>query len=392
MSLSTTSTSFTYYRSGRKPKYVAYEAMKEAFYDVSAKGGNPQLDAYNKSLGAVAGAAMATRNGGGSMVLKDADAASIQPIPLMTTMSVMYANPEFIGLELMPMAPDEQENAQYLEYMRASYMDVSRGGMGGGTRSSGTEGLGYAYKKKSIPLESDSSKEVVGADLVFSDGTPINPMQEMREKADYDFAFKRELRIRDLMTNPANFNTSNKLVLTNGIKWDDAGGTPHTDILNARTKVWSGQGGNTMLMASMSIDVWTVLRNATPIKALLSATHTGFLSPAEFCEIFELDGICVSESYINSSNIALGANYTRVWGKHFNLTRVAKVPQTKCAAFGYNFRWVPPALKGSQGFQNTIVFDSNEGDFGSFRYKTAAKEKAVIIAQDAGFLFPNCIH
>jgi hypothetical protein len=390
--LSTTSSSFTFYRSGRVPKYVKYEAMRDAFYEASAAANDPQLKKYNESLGRVANAGFAAKNGGPALVLRDADAASIQPIPLMTTMSVMYGNPEFIGPEIMPMAPSDQENAQYLEYMRSSMLDVSRKGMGGGTRSSGTEGLGFAYKKRSIVLESDSSLEVVGADLVYSTDTPVNAMQDMRELADYDFSFKRELRIRDLVTNPANYNSSNKLALANGSKWDDAGGTPDLDILNAKTKVWRGKGGSTLLMAAMSIDVWTVLRNSPRLKSLLSADYTGFISPQIFCEIFELDGICVSESYINTNNIALSASYGRVWGKHFALIRVAKNPQTKTAAFGYNFRWVPAPLKGSMGFQNTIVFDMDEGDFGSFKYKTAAKEAAVITAKDAGFLFPSCIH
>jgi hypothetical protein len=377
-----TGTSFAYYRPGLPmAAYEEYDALKISFYEeLEAAGHDPEhfLASCNREIASVAG-----------MRVKDADAAVIQPVPLLTAFSVKYANPEFIGLNLMPVLPTEQEGGQYIEYRRYAEWDTTRSPGGRGTRVQSIEADNFAYIKRTYQVDSDSTIGYIGKDVVMSTGTPVNGMFDLRERVDYNMAFKRELRIRDVLVNAANYGANNKKTLTAGIRWDDAGGDPGGDILAARAKIWRGTG-NSMLLSWCSIDVWNVIRQSPNMLKLLPLGHQGFVTPQQFCDIFGLDGLLVSEAWINTANLAKTPVFGRVWGNYFGITRVSRIPTQRNAAFGYTFRWMPGTIPS--GMENNLWFDPKEGDFGSFGYKSALKEAHQVTAADTGYLFVSPIN
>lgn len=380
-----TGTSFAYYRPGLPlASYEVYDALKLGFYEELEASGYDQnhfLVGCNKEIQAVAG-----------MRAKDVDSSIIQSVPLLTNFSVKYANPEFIGLNLMPVLPTEQEGGQYIEYRRYAEWDVTRSPGGRGTRVQAIEADNFNYIKRTFQVDSDSTIGYIGKDVAMSTNTPVNGMFDLRERVDYNMAFKRELRIRDVLVNAANYGVNNKKTLTAGIRWDDAGGDPGSDILSARSKIWRGTG-NSMLLSWCSIDVWNVIRQSPNMLKLLPLGHQGFVTPQQFCEIFGLDGLLVSEAWISNTNLAKmisAPQFARVWGNYFGLSRVSRIPTQRNAAFGYTFRWMPGTIP--TGMENNLWFDPKEGDFGSFGYKSALKETHVVTAQDTGFLFTSPVN
>lgn len=380
-----TGTSFAYYRPGLKPPaYETYDALKSAFYDEleeAAEDPKHYLSQCNTEISKIAR----------DVRTKDADASIIQPVPLLTNFSVKYANPEFIGLNLMPVLPSEQEGGQYVVYQRNAEFDVTRSPGGRGTRVTSIEADNFNYKKQNYMVESDSTQGWIGKDVVMSTSTPVNGMFDLRERVDYNMAFKRELRIRDVITNPANYGVNNQLTLTAGIQWDNSGGDPGSDILAARAKIWRGTG-NTMLLSWCSIDVWNVIRQSPNMLKLLPLGHQGFVTPEQFCDIFGFDGLLVSEAWISTVNIAkmpTAPAFARVWGNNFGITRVSRIPAQRNAAFGYTFRWMPGTIPS--GMENNLWFAPQEGDFGSFGYKSALKETHQVTAADTAFLFVSPI-
>lgn len=380
--------SFCYYSPsvlarGYTPKHLEYELLKQAFYEKSElarESGDKTayLNLCNDEIRAKS--------------TKNADASIVQPIPLMTNFSVKYANPEFIGLNILPVCPSEQESGEYTVYRRHADFDVTRNGAGRGTRVQSMEVSNYAYARSPFITEGDSTLSYIGKDFVLSTGTPVNGMFDLRERVDYNMAFKRELRIRDVLTNTANYSTANRRTLTAGTRWDDPGADPGADILAARAALWTGTG-STMLIGWTSIDVWNVLRQSANLLKLLPLSHQGYITPQIFCEIFGLDGLMVSESRIGSQNVAkqfANPTFTRVWGKYFGLTRVSRIPQQRNAAFGYTMRWMPSTLPS--GMENSLWFDPKEGHFGSYGYKSALKETHIVSAQDTGYLFASCVN
>lgn len=380
-----TGTSFAYYAPHLPgPAYDNYDAMKLAFYEeLEASSGNPRhyLSQCNTEINSFAEARR-----------KDADAAVVQPVPLLTSFSVKYANPEFIGLNLMPVLPTEQEGGQYIEYRRYAEWDTTRSPGGRGTRVTAIEADNFNYAKRTYQVDSDSTIGYIGKDVVMSTGTPVNGMFDLRERVDYNMAFKRELRVRDALTNAANYGAANKKTLTAGIRWDDPGGDPGADILGARSKIWRGTGAS-MLLGWCSIDVWNVLRQSPNMLKLLPLGHQGYVTPEQFCDIFGLDGLLVSEAWIANTNIAKmmsAPSFQRVWGNYFGLTRVSRIPAQRNASFGYTFRWMPGTMPN--GMENNLWFDPREGDFGSFGYKSALKETHVVTAPDTAYLFTTPIN
>jgi hypothetical protein len=377
--------SFAVYREnvGDPPAYLRYEKLKNGFFREVKKGltgMDPSFRSYNDNLKA---AALRTKSGEqGSIEVSDSG-------KLLQNFTVEYANAQLIGTELFPVVPTPEEGSTYLELIREEQYQAKRRPGGGGTRVEADEVDGYRYIRVPFTCESDSREGYVGKDKVISDSTPINHMFNLRESVDWQIALGREIFIRDLVTDTANYATSNQLALTSGIRWDDNGGDPGADILNAVGKIWRGTGSS-RLVAWTSYEVWTVLRRAPSMLRLLPAQNQGFMSAMQFLDIMGLDGLLVSEARENTANIAKTPVFSRIWGNNFGICRVSTTPTLKNASFGFTMRWTPSALP--QGMETNLWFDPKRGDFGSFGYKVALKEKPIITAADTGYLFTTPIN
>lgn len=383
-------TSFAVYRQnvGDPPAYFEYNLMKEHFLRELKKRPDSRhrdITAINTQLVDI------LQRNGGNLRQKDlgaaADIADVNH--LLQTYTVKYANPEFIGLELFPVMPTEQEGGVYLEYIRGPEFDVKRRPGGSGNDVSSSENHGYITKRVSYTVVSDSETGKVGKDRILTPNTPINEMFNLRERVDHAIAFRREVKIRDLITDSANYSSANYLDLTPGIRWDEPGGDPGQDILTALATIWRGEGSS-RLVAWTSLEVWNKIRTSAALLRLLPLTHQGYVTAEQFLQIFGLDGLLVSETRYNTANIAETPSFARLWGKNFGLMRVSTSPQLRNASFGWTYRWMPGSLP--MGVESNLWYDPRIGDFGSFFYKVAFKEQPVIVAKDTGYLWTNVIN
>ena len=385
--MSTSGNSFACYRKEntaiKPPAYIKYNAARNGFYAEIEKAGAAQAaeirewdNTFSKALDKIR-----TKDLGSSFDIGDTSA-------LLQDYSVRYAQEPFIGLELCPILPSVNEGGQYIEYIRGAEFNIGKKSRGNGNSTSSHTNDEYITVKKSYTVESDSETGYVGKDRVITTNTPINAMFNLRERVDMAIAFRREAMIRDLMCDPTNYNATNRKALTAGIRWDDPNGDPGDDLLTAIPKIWRGEGSS-KLVAWTSIDVWNKLRQSSNLLKLAPMTHQGYITPEMFLEIFNLDGLLVSEARENTADITEANVHARMWGKFFGITRVTNTPQLENASFAWTYRWTPPAL--AQGMEVNLWFDPRKGDFGSFGYKVAVKEKAVVIANDTGFLFTGVI-
>jgi len=388
---SASATSFVYYAKGEDgqligdpARYHDYNRFKKKFFEMVRKGDAmpKSFKAYNEALREAA----YRRKGGGELNAIDiADTGR-----LLQNFSVKYAQAPLIGLELMPMVPSPQEGSTYIEYVRGPEFQAARQRGGRGTRTSTNEVDGYNFLRQQYMTEVLDADGKVGRDAVISDDTPVNAMFNLRETVDAKIALAREYAIRDIMTDAANYATTNKKTLTAGLRWNDSGGDPVNDILTALQAIWMGQGSS-RIVAWTSLEVWNVIRQSDKFLKLLSADNEGILSAEQFCRILGLDGLLVSEAKENTANIAKTPVFSRLWGNFFGICRVSTTPTLKNASFGFTFRWTPKAI-GTDGIETTLWFDPQEGGFGSFGYKVAMKEIQKVIAADTGYLFTTPIN
>jgi hypothetical protein len=389
--------SFLYYRNGQlpvgTPNPQIYDGQKQRFitgvhnpHAVKEPAARDALTSgYEKAF-----RQMIAEKQGGNIVQKDAlSSNSVQPVTLLQDFTVKYANAGFMALGLFPLRPTPTESGEYLEYLRGSEFNPQRSRGGGGTRSASNSIGNYRIKRNPYQVKADSEEQDLGKDLVLSQGTsPINAMFMLRERVDYQLALRRELAVIDMVTDTANYNSTNRRTLTAGYFWDEPDAAVHDQLLQAKAALWSGEG-TTMTVAWCSLPVWNKLRTARSLSRVLSANHQGFLTPEEFCEIMQIDALMVSELRVNNANISEAADYNRAWGNHFGLMRVSMYSQREDASFGATYRWMPEGLQN--GIEANLWFDPNTSDFGSFHYKAAFKETHIVVAKDTGYLFKNVL-
>jgi hypothetical protein len=311
--------------------------------------------------------------------------ADVQGVPLLKNMSVAYANDDYIGRTLFPTVPTDQITGSYTVYDERPrhQTPATKGGGAGGSRAQANE-VKSPKSKDNYNCEPDTLMSHTAFDVVLNaESPPLNEMLDLVESVNNDLELKVDTRLAGVATTAGNYPTGNKVTLTAGIRWDEAGGDPRRDINTAKSALWRGNG-TSMLVAWTSQDIWDILKTNGQLLDMLSANDRGMISPQQFLEIFELDALLVSEARSDSANIGQTASYGRIWGNYFGLARVSETPQLKNASFGVNFRWTPQGLPG--GVWSQQWYDPREGALGSFYYKRSHYEDPVILAGKTGYL------
>ena len=320
-----------------------------------------------------------------------------QGVPILSNLSVAYSSGSMIGREILPIAPVDLPTGEYVKYERRDRMQVVRG-EGRGARGRANE---IPRNETSVPYQTVAHEhlgkerlDAVIAGRIAQRAAPIDRLTRMVDDVSYHHQLEQEVKSIATVTNASNYGTSHKLTLTSGTYWDSADAEIGKNIDDAKAKLWNGQG-KTELVAWCSLPIWQVVRRNTALVGLLSAADRGFLTADQFCEIFELDGLLVSDLRLDSANIAEDESAEFAWGNYFGLARVSRTPQQLNAALGYTMRWnandTPQAglMGNNQGVFTRMWFDPEEGPFGSFMYKMADYWGINLVAADTGFLFSS---
>jgi hypothetical protein len=318
-----------------------------------------------------------------------------QGVPILGNLSVAYSAGDMIGRELLPIAPVDLATGEYVKYVKRDRMQVVRGA-GRGARGEANE---VPRNEQSVPYQTVAHEhlgserlDAVIAGRIAQRNAPVDRLTRMVDDVGYHHQLEQEAESITTVTTAGNYDSAHKLTLTSGTYWDSADAEIGKCIDEAKSKIWNGQG-NTELVAWCSEPVWKVVRRNTALVGLLSASDRGFLTPEQFCEIFELDGLLVSDLRLDSANIAAAESAEFAWGNYFGLARVSRTPQQLNAALGYTMRWnasdVPQAglMSSNQGVFTRMWFDPEKGPFGSFRYKMADYWGINLVAADTAFLF-----
>jgi len=322
-----------------------------------------------------------------------------QGVPILGNLSVAYSAGDMIGMELLPIAPVDLPTGEYVKYARRDRMQVVRG-EGRGRRGTANEipitETSVAYTTTAHQHTGIQGLDAVIAGRIAQRNAPVDRLARMVNSVGYHHQLEHEAKAIEAVTTAGNYDSAHKLTLTSGTYWDSADAEIGKNIHEAKAKIWNGEGDSD-LVAWCPLPVWQIVSRNTALVGLLSASDRGFLTPDQFCEIFELDGLLVSDLRLDSANIAATESAEFAWGNTFGIARVSRTPQQLNAALGYTMRWnandVPQAglMSGNQGVFTRMWFDPDEGPFGSFKYKMADYWGINLVAADTAFLFSSPI-
>lgn len=318
-----------------------------------------------------------------SSIFKAVTPAAVHVDTLLATMSVMYANDEFIGERLMPGVPVSKRSDKYAVYPKRERLAFPDDEIG--HRSSSNE-LDQSRTTDNYSLKDYGFKNFLDMETVQNEDAPLNEMVDVVEAVNEGIAFKREKRILAIITTSGNYGGNTATATTN---WNDtnapAGGTVIADILAAVSALWTGHTP-TRKVGFCSLTVWnTGIANNGTLRELFKYTANGLATTTQIAQFFGLDDILVSRAREDTANIGQTASYGRmISGDIFGVLAVAKSPSLRSLHFGSTFRMADDPF-------TTEWPDPNIGKRGGLWARVAVSEDHKVVAGDAGYLITSLL-
>jgi len=295
---------------------------------------------------------------------------------LLSTISIMYANDEYIGERLMPVASVGKRSDKYVVYPkreRFAYPDDEIG-----ARAQSNE-LDATRSTDNYSVKDYGLMNFLDLETVQNQDAPLNEMVDVVEAVNEGIAFKREKRILAITFASGTFGTNTAVAATN---WTlaNSGGSIIADVLGAVSALWTGPNP-TKKIGYCTLPVWNSnIANNAAVRDLFKYTGEGLATTTQVARFFGLDEILVSRSREDTANVGQAASYARMTtGQVFGIIAAAQRPTTRCLHFGTTFR-----MNGDPF--TTQWPDPKVGKRGGIYGRVAVSEDHKIVAPDAGFM------
>lgn len=305
----------------------------------------------------------------------------------LANFALAYENNELVADKVAPVVPVDDISGTYFKLPKENtFTYVGQAFVGPSSDVPEVEGIveegTYSCKgrgrKSKIALQTDAMADVP---LKLREGAVLDAMAQLM--------LEREVRVAGIIFNNANYkSTTNTVAIST--KWDAKSSgvstaDPISDVDTLRGNIF--RGPNTRLVAVMSRDVFTALKNNTFITARINGGATTALPAIVMKQLiaalFEVDEVVVAEAW----QIAAGTQ-GRVWGKAFAILSVSTAPSTRALCFALTMRWQAP---GPGGVRHEQWIDPSKGLMGVEYHKITMADDEVTPANDAGLLFTTVI-
>jgi hypothetical protein len=306
--------------------------------------------------------------------------AAVHVDTLMSNFSTMYANGDYIGEQLMPVATVSKRSDKYAVYPKRERLAFPDDEIG--FRSSPNE-LEATRTTDNYSVRDYGYKNYLDLETVQNEDTPLNEMLDVVEAVSEGIAFKRDKRIMTVVMTSGSFGANTN---TAGTNWNDAtGGSVVEDILAARAALWRGQTP-TQLIGYCPLAVWNGgIANNPKIRDLFKYTESGLAVTTQVARYFRLDDILITETREDTANSGQTASYARVvTGDVFGIVAAARNPTTRSLHFGSTFRMRNDPF-------STQWSDPSIGKRGGIWHRTSVSEDHKIVSADAGFLITSLL-
>ncbi len=292
----------------------------------------------------------------------------------MTSFSVQYKNDDYIGEQLMPVATVSKANDNFAIYDKRSRLGETDDRM---TSHSDANEIAESRSVGSYVLEDHGLKDFLPGTTVENQDPGFDEMLDLQEGVLEALALNREIRHATVLTTAANFGTTT--TLSGVTQWNHASGGAPLSVLQAGiASCWTGKGPGDMV-GYCSLDVANVLTRHPQLLDLYKYTTPGLTKLDALARELGLTKILVAASRKDTANSGATASYSRIWGKHFGVVRVARRPSLRNAAFGYTVRMAghPRAYQW---------FDQTKGVSGCYFSKVGFSEVEKVVAGDTAWL------
>ncbi|MGE4399393.1 MAG: hypothetical protein AB7D29_07720 [Campylobacterales bacterium] len=295
-----------------------------------------------------------------------------------SAIAIAYKNQQFIADNVFPRVPVGSKAFKYLQFPSEEVFTV----------------VDTKIPRKGTPnvvefhgQELDSSCEDYGLDDDIPNDDINNapegydPVASATEWLANLVLLDRELRVANLLFNPANYASSKTLTLSGNSQFSDFVNSDPLEIISDAMDSCIMRP-NTMTIGRAAFS--KLRRHPKVVKAVNgNSGDSGVASRQAMAELFEVDNIFVGESFLNSAKKGQNAVMQRVWGKHISLTYIDKqATNQRGVTFGLTAQY-QNRVSGRQ--------DIDLGLNGGTKVRVGEQVKELIVAKDAGFFLQNVV-
>lgn len=190
---------------------------------------------------------------------------------------------------------------------------------------------------------------------------------------------KYEKQCADLVQNPDNYSSDNKLILSGSSCFNHEDSDPQGVIDDAKDKVSAkiAQDPNTMVIGQ---DAWTGLKRNLQLRGLISDSKTKLVTLDLLKEIFEIENIVIGKSIFADQN----GNFVRIWKDSIIL---AYVPDLGTSRTEYD-----PSFAYTVRKKDALQIDEYTKEGNKVKYIRATDiYTPFLVGAEAGFLISNVI-
>lgn len=342
----------------RTEKGLAYEAWYKALRRRIGTKNDPFVKQENEAI----------------LRVKDLKPSDVHQASVLNSMSVQYANDDYIGLRLMPAVMTGNRSGIFYKYTkrdRFAYPDDTMA-----TRSDANE-VSEGRSTGTYSLTGRALKEFIDQTTINNQDAPLNELADAQNNVMEGLTFKQEVRIASAATTAGNY-AGNTVAIGASDRWDTAtGGDPINDINTALAATWMGRGPGRKV-AFTSLTVWNVLKVHPRLLDLIRGNRDGMLSREMFAQWFEIDELLVGRARKDTANEGQTASYSRIWPDSFGIVRVATAPSLRNASFGFSVMEKAPVQR--------LWFDPKSGEEGGWYTQGSLADQQLVVAGDTGYL------
>jgi len=299
--------------------------------------------------------------------------------PELTQIAIGYRNREMIADRVLPRIPAlGQSEFKYFFYALEQAFTVPNTLVG---RRSATPEVYFKGEDRTASAEDFGLEHGLPQRDIDNAPEGQNPLGRVTEWLSNLIELDREIRVANLVFNPATYPTANKVTLAAGEKFTDAGSDPLRLMLESLdgvvmrpNRVVFGQGA------------WREFRQHPKI---VKATHrnsgdSGVAAREAVAELLEVEEVIVGRALVNAARIGQPADLRVAWGNHVAMLHVDRLADNnQGATFGFT------APYGSRDAAQW--FDRNIGAKGGTRVRVAESLKELVTAPDLGFFIEGAV-
>ncbi len=261
---------------------------------------------------------------------------------VLTNISLAFPNNEFVGDKLFPTVQVKKQSDKYYWFGRDTWVPETSDFRAPGSVANEIPGVGVALD--SYYAQEHSLQHAVTDEERQNTDSPMRPDSDATELVTQKILLGRELAIRNLVTNTANYATGLSKTLSGTSQWSDyTNSTPVKDWKDARLAIHAKIFFEPNI-AVIPYQVMAVLEDHPDIIERIKYTDRAILTK-------EIIGAVLGISNIVVPGVALGTgmgfNITAsyLWGKDVILAYVPPRAGLRTPAFGYEFVWGYPGAQ-----------------------------------------------